>query len=79
MNKLKKLLYSKYSKYLISIILGLGIATIFSRGCQGKSCVIMRAPNSNQVEKHIWGIGDNCYKFRAKVEECNTKMKKIMR
>lgn len=79
MGKLKKFLYSKYSKYIISIILGLGLATIFGSQCKGKSCFVLRAPHSKQVEKHIWSVGDNCYKFRAKVEECNGLKKKIMR
>ncbi len=79
MNKLKKFIYSKYSKYIISIILGLGLATIFNTTCDSLSCMKLKAPHTNRIEKHTWLHNNNCYRFKTKTTSCNKNKKKIMR
>ena len=36
---LKRLLYSSLGKIIISIMLGLGLATMFSKVCKDKNCI----------------------------------------
>ena len=79
MNKIKKLLYSKYGKYLISIILGLGFATVFGTGCHSLSCKTLKAPHSKRIEKHIWMHNNNCYKYKTHTEACKKNKVKVMR
>ena len=41
---LSKFVHSEIGRYLMSIILGLGLATFFRKMCNGKNCVISKAP-----------------------------------
>ena len=73
LHKLHKLLYSKYSKVILSVILGFGLATIFKVTCENESCYKYIAPNTTKIEKHIWGHGDKCYIYKAKTIFCTDK------
>ena len=48
MSKLKKLLYSKTGNIIISILLGLGLASLFRFSCKNNNCIIFKAPNINK-------------------------------
>ena len=73
MTKLQKLLYSKYSKIVLSIILGFGLATLFKVTCDNNSCYKYIAPNTEKIEKHIWGHSSKCYKYKAQTTTCTNK------
>ena len=41
---LKRILHTSIGQGLISIILGLGLATMFRQVCQGKNCINFNGP-----------------------------------
>ena len=51
-------------RIIISIIWGFGLATLFRKICKGKKCIILKAPEPNQIKKNIYKFDNKCYKFK---------------
>ena len=50
---IRRLIYSKFGKNIISILLGLGLATIFRKACTDRNCMIFKAPEIEKIKiKH---------------------------
>ena len=58
------------SKIVISIILGLGLATMFRKSCVGRKCIVIKGPKSKDVQGHVYRIEDSCYKYVPHVVKC---------
>ncbi len=50
---LEKFLHSHTGKVLTSIILGLGLASLFKTTCKGKNCIITNSPPMAQISTKI--------------------------
>ena len=72
-----RLLYGTYSKYVFSIILGLGLATLFRKACNDKNCIRFTAPELKLMEDKIYQFNNQCYKFKPKAVTCD-RSKKIV-
>ncbi len=68
--KLNRLLYTRYGKILMSIILGLGLATLFREKCNGKSCYKFVSPNLKEVSNNTYKFDNSCYKFKPVAKKC---------
>lgn len=64
------LLESKMGQILISIILGLGLATLFRKACKDNACVMIKGPNLKDVNKYYYKIENDCYKYTPYVTKC---------
>jgi len=60
------------AKILISIIWGLGFATLFRKACKGRNCIVINGPKPSEMENKIYRFDNKCYKYKA----INTKCKK---
>ena len=60
---------SEIQKIFISIILGLGIATLFRKVCEGRNCIIFEGPKEN-IENIVHKYQDKCYKYKSKEADC---------
>jgi hypothetical protein len=67
---ISKLLKSKYSSIIISIILGLGLAALFRRVCDGSKCIVVEGPAFNEVDDYYYKIDKDCYKYTPVASEC---------
>jgi hypothetical protein len=67
---LSKFVNSETGKYLMSVLLGLGLATFFRRMCSGKNCVISKAPPLEEIEDKIYKFDGKCYKLEKNAENC---------
>ena len=74
---ISRLLHSKYSAYFISLILGLGLATLFKKACNKKNCMVFKAPSLEDIKDKQYKFDDKCYKFTPEAVTCN-KSKKIV-
>ena len=74
---LSKFVQSETGRYLMSIILGLGLATFFRKICSGKNCVVSKAPPLEEIDDKIYKFDGKCYKLEKNVEKCN-KSKRIV-
>ena len=77
--KIKQIIHSKYGKILLSIILGVGLASLFNISCNNRSCYRYIAPDTRKVENEIWQYNEQCYKYTPKIKTCDKSKKKIMR
>lgn len=68
---LGKFVNTETGRIFMSIILGVGLATIFRASCKGKNCIIYNAPPLNKINDKIFKIDDKCYKFESKTTKCN--------
>ena len=59
---LDKFVHSYTGKIIMSIILGIGLATFFRSVCKGKKCRIISSPQIEEIE-------DQTYKFDGKLEK----------
>ena len=73
----KRLLYSDIGKYIISILLGLGLATLFRKSCTKRSCFVFEAPSLKELDSKIYGFDDKCYKFKSKSKKCDSTKKTV--
>jgi hypothetical protein len=66
----KRLLNTYTGKIMISILLGLGLATFFRKMCTGKKCVISKAPPLEEIDDKIYKFDNKCYKLEKNAETC---------
>ena len=77
MNRVQNFIRSQYGRILISILLGIGLASIFRRSCKGKSCIKFVSPNFEDVSSKIYSFNDKCYTYKANATSCNTSKRII--
>ena len=70
---LNKLVKSTTGKYIMSILLGIGLASLFRSVCKGKNCVIYHAPPLDEIEDKIYKFDGKCYKFERVSRKCDSK------
>jgi hypothetical protein len=73
----KRLLYTELGRIFISIILGLGLATLFRKVCTDKSCIRFNGPIISDLEGKTYKHGDKCYKYSTHADKCDTTKKQI--
>ena len=70
---LNKLVKSTTGKYIMSILLGIGLASLFRSVCKGKNCAVYRAPPLDEIEDKIYKFDGKCYKFERISSKCDSK------
>jgi len=65
-----KFLNSEYTKIIIGIIWGLGLACIFRCACEGRKCIIYKAPNPVDIKNKIYIHNEKCYKYDTAETSC---------
>jgi len=73
----KRLLYTDLGHIFISIILGLGLATLFRKVCTDKNCIRFNGPIISDLEGKIYKHGDKCYKYITKTDKCDTTKRQV--
>ena len=75
---LGKFVHSKTGRMFMSLLLGLGLASLFRKVCSDRNCIIFRAPPLDKFKDKIYKDGNKCYKFNPKSESC-TKAKNVIK
>ena len=74
---LSKFVSSDTGKYVMSILLGLGLSTLFRSVCKGKQCKYMSAPPLDDIENKIYKFDEKCFKIERNAVKCD-KNKQII-
>jgi hypothetical protein len=74
-NKFSNLLNNKSGKYMISIIIGLGIASLFRKVCDDYNCIVYKGVVYDEVKDNTYEYNSTCYKYDVKPVTCNSKKK----
>jgi len=75
--EIKRLLYGKYSRYVISVLLGFGLATLFRKVCNDRNCLVFKAPGINKIEGKTYKVDSTCYKVKHKQVQYNKTKKDV--
>tara|TARA_B100001093_G_scaffold512387_1_gene582138 strand:- start:755 stop:1024 length:270 start_codon:yes stop_codon:yes gene_type:complete len=73
---IKNILYTERGKIILSIILGLGLATLFRKFCEGKNCYSFIGPEQKNVTNQIYSFdskNNTCYTMKEKNIKCGNK------
>jgi len=65
-----RLFKSKEGIIITSIILGLGLASLFKQTCVGKGCVIVKTLPPDEIQSNIYRFDEKCYKYKAHSSKC---------
>ena len=71
--KLLKVLNTKIGSVIVSIILGLALASLFKKTCNTNNCVIIKGPPLKQIEGKVFAFDNKCYKYKAEAATCKAK------
>ena len=74
---LKRLISTPLGIVFISLLLGLGLATLFRKVCNDKNCIIFNGPIISEFDKKIYQYGNKCYQYDTTATNCD-KTKKII-
>lgn len=74
---IRRILYSEFGKYMISIILGLGVATLFRKVCKDRSCLVFKAPSIEKIGDQVFKYNNKCYKFNETATSCDPNKKQV--
>ena len=72
---IKRLIHGKFSKYVISAIIGIGLATLFRKACNSRNCLVFKAPHIDKIRNQIFKYNDKCYTFKEQSGTCDTNKK----
>jgi hypothetical protein len=71
----KRLLNTELGRTFMSILLGLGLASLFRKVCNDKNCIIFNGPIISEVDGKIYKYGEKCYKYSVSPSECDNNKK----
>jgi hypothetical protein len=77
MLNIKRLIYTDIGRAIMSILLGLGLSTLFRKVCKKRSCLVFKAAPLNKIKNQIFRFNKKCYKFNPTIQKCD-KSKKIV-
>jgi hypothetical protein len=69
----KRLMNSSAGKVFISIILGLGLASLFQKVCKDKECIHFSGPVIKEINGKVFEYDNKCYQYDAKPIKCKTE------
>lgn len=72
-----KFISSPTGKLILSIILGLGLASLFRRACLSRDCIVFNAVPFKDIKDKVFKYGKDCYTFSPKAESCSSNKKKV--
>jgi hypothetical protein len=76
---LSRFIGSTQGRYLMSILLGFGLATLFRASCEGSDCIIRVAPPSESLQPSaIYSWNGQCHSFKKKAISCSKDESKII-
>ena len=70
MANLGKFVHTKTGKIIMSVILGLGLASLFRKVCKNYDCIQLYAAPFKKIEGKIFQVGDKCVKYNYETAKC---------
>ena len=71
----KRLLTTPMGQIFLSIVMGLGLASLFRKVCTDKNCIVFQGPIIADFEANTYKQGDTCYQYSTTVEKCDSSKK----
>ena len=74
---LNRLLNTNTGRFFISVLLGLGFATLFRTTCTGDKCITFNGPVISEIDEKVYKYEDKCYIYNTAAAKCDT-LKRIV-
>ena len=74
---LDKFVHSNTGKIIMSLLLGIGLATFFRSVCKGRNCRIISSPPIEEIEGQTYKFNNKCYKFEKEAINCEKNKKTV--
>lgn len=74
---LGKFVHSERGKIIMSILLGLGLASLFRTVCKGKDCLVFYAPPLDEFKDKVHKINGRCVKYVPVATKCSLNAKTV--
>jgi len=65
------LIQTEVGKVLVSVILGLGLATLFRKSCKHKNCLVFVPPEMDTLKDDVYSYNGKCYKYQQRSVSCD--------
>jgi hypothetical protein len=72
---IKRLIHGRFSKYVISVLLGVGLATLFRKACNSRNCLVFKAAPIEKVKGQVFNYNNKCYTFKESTQSCDSNKK----
>jgi hypothetical protein len=66
-----KFLNTREGQIIISLILGLGLASLFRQVCNDNNCIIIKSPGKKEIKDKVFKQDDKCYTYQPKKTKCD--------
>ena len=77
---INNILYTERGRFILAIILGLGIATLFRKFCEGKNCYDFIGPEQHIIRDQVFSFdsnNDECFVMKEKTTKCKKNIKTV--
>jgi hypothetical protein len=71
------MLNTDLGRFFISLIIGIGLATLFRKSCTDKNCIIFDGPVISEVDGKVFRFGEFCYKYDLHPIKCDPTKKTV--
>ena len=68
---LTEIVDTEVGSILISVIIGVGIASFFRRVCKDGRCVVIKGPDVKTIADNVYKLDNECYKYTPKMTKCD--------
>jgi hypothetical protein len=73
----KRLLNSKFGKIIVSILLGLGLASLFRKACKDRKCLKFVGPDITKVDGKVFKFDNKCFSYKPVASSCKSHKKQL--
>ncbi len=77
MLNISRILNTPMGRIFISLLLGLGLATMFRKACTDGSCLSFNGPVINEVDGKTYKFGEYCYKYDLFPTKCDSTRRTV--
>ena len=74
---IRRLINGAFGRGIISILLGLGLATLFRKVCKKRSCLVFKGAPLRKIKNQVFKYKNKCYKFTPEITKCSGKYKTV--
>ena len=74
---LGKFVHTERGKIIMSILLGLGLATLFRKVCKENNCLAFHAPPLDEFKDKIYKNNGKCVKYVPVATKCSLNAKTV--
>ncbi len=68
-----RLLHTDLGRVFLSILMGMGLATLFRKVCTDKKCILFNGPIIGDFDKKTYQYDGKCYKYKTVGAKCDNK------